>query len=145
MANLKAVRFAAPKFMPVDGCAAFINDKAVVAANPAAADTLDFVVPAGLEISQLDIQVDDLDTGVALVFSVGYRALDSKSSLVASTTYFAPAGQTIAQTGGRLRCAFKPIVFNEDVIVQVVIGTAAAGFQAGEVWALIAGNTIGPK
>lgn len=147
MASIKAVRFAAPKFMPVDGCAAFINDKVVLSANPTAADTLDFKIPAGLEISSVAIQCDDLDTNGAptLVFSAGYRAADTGSALAANATYFAAAGQTMAQAGGRLVCSFKPITFNEDVILQLTIGTASATFAAGEVHAIVAGNTIGPK
>lgn len=147
MASLKAQRFYSPKFMPVTGAAAFINDKVVLAANPTATDTIDFLLPAGIEVSLVDIQPDDIDTNGAptFVFSVGYRPLNSASSLAANPTYFAAAGQTSAQSGTRLRCNFKPIKFDEDVILQLAVGTAAATFAAGEVHAIVAGNMNGPK
>lgn len=133
MANQKALKALAPAMMPVDGRAIVITDKYVLSAtNPPAADTIDFRIPGGMRVTDLDFQVDDIDSGTASLFGVGYRAVDPNSSLVASTTYFAAAGQTTGQAGGRLRCAFKPIKFEEDVYIQIVIGTAGAGTNTGQ-------------
>jgi hypothetical protein len=147
MASIKAQKAAAPKFMPVDGGTAYINDKVVLAANPTAGDTLDFFIPGGFEICAVDIQTDDLDSNGAptIVYSAGYRPVNPASSLAANATYFAAAGQTGMQSGTRKRCDFKPIKFEEDVYLQLTIGTASATFAAGEVWAIVAGNAVGVK
>jgi hypothetical protein len=147
MASIKSQRFYAPKQMHVDGRAIFIDDKVVLSANPTAGDTLDFMIPAGLRVSQVDIQCDDLDSNGSptFVFSVGYAPVKAGSALSPNATYFAPTGQSTAQTGGRLRCNFKPITFEEDVMLRVTVGTASATFQAGEVHAIVAGNCVGPK
>lgn len=133
MASLKAQRALAPKFMPVDGCAAIETDKAVLGSGqlgtPAAGDTIDFRIPGGAQLCNLKFLFDDCDTGTAFVFGVGYRAVDPASSLAASSTYFAAAGQTTGQAGGTLTCAFKPIKFEEDVYIQIVVGTAPGGIS----------------
>jgi hypothetical protein len=147
MASLKALRALAPKMMPVDGRAVIIQDKYTFTANPTAADTVDFLIPGGAEVCGMDIRVDDIDTNGAptIVFGAGYRAVDTSSTLTPSTTYFAAAGQTTAQAGGTLRCSFHPIKFEEDVYVQLTIGTASATFAAGS-WSVIAYcNAVGQK
>lgn len=147
MANIKAVAFFAPKLMPGDGCAVFLNDKVSLASAPAVGDVLQFKLPAGLELTELSVQCDDLDTNGSptLAFSVGYAPYEQGSTLVAAPAAFAAAGQVTARTGGRLLCSFKPITFNEEVIITVTIGTAAATFAAGEVHVIAAGNANGPK
>ncbi len=147
MAQLKMQKCDAPKFMKPVGDAVFINDKIALTANPTAADTIDTILPAGFEISMLDIQPDDIDTNGAptFVFSVGYAPVNPASSLAANATYFAAAGQTGAQSGTRLRCNFKPIKFEEDVYLRITVGTASATFAAGEIHAIALGNAIGPK
>lgn len=147
MATLKAKRYAAPKFQPVDGCAAFIYDTYSVAVNPTVADVILYRIPAGMDICSVEIQSDDLDTNgtPTIAFSVGYQAVEPWSTLVAAPTYFAPAGQTISRTGGRLVCSFKPIVFNEPVDLTITIGAVSATFAAGDIVAIVNGNMIGPK
>jgi len=150
MASIKAQRAAAPKFMDIDGCAYFETDKVVLGSGqggtPAASDTLDFTIPAGAKVCDLAFVLDDCDTGTAFVFGIGYRPVSSASSLTASATYFAAAGQTIGQTGGRLQCTFKPITFEEDVYIQVVVGTAPGGISGNPEVHMIAGYTCqGPK
>ena len=51
MAQIKSNRFSHPKPMPLDGRAVFVNDTATIASAPAVNDTIDFPLPAGLEIS----------------------------------------------------------------------------------------------
>jgi len=155
MASLKSQKALSPQPMRVDGTAVSIIDKIVLGlastaagavGTPAAADTIDFRVPAGAQVSQLAFQIDDSDTGTTFVFGVGYRAVDTSSSLAASSTYFAAAGQTTGQAGGRLICAFKPIIFQEDVYVQMVVGTAPTGISGNpEIWMICDINQLGPK
>lgn len=147
MASIKSVGFLNPQTTPGDGCAVFLNDKFVLSANPTAADTLDARIPAGFEVSSLEIQCDNLDSNgtPTFAFSVGYAPIDPASSLSPSTQYFAPTGQTTARTGGRLICAFKPITFQEDVYLRITVGTASATFAAGEIHTIAAGNSKGAR
>lgn len=147
MASIKSAGFAAPKFMPGDGCAAYMIDKVALTANPTAADTLDFVIPAGLEVARVAIQCDDIDTNgtPTFAFSVGYAPLQAETIYSANSTYFAAAGQTTARTGGRLECAFKPVKFEEDMILRLTVGTASATFAAGEIWAIVEGAARGVR
>ncbi len=157
MASLKGQKANSPQSMRVDGTAVCIVDRAVFGlpatspgalGTPAAADTIDFRLPAGSELTALAFQIDDMDTGAAFLFGVGYRAVstDDAVALPTNNTYFAAAGQTIGQTGGRLTCAFKPIKFNVDVFIQLLVGTAPAGIAANpELWMMADINQNGPK
>lgn len=153
MASLKAQKATAPAFMSNDGRAAFITDKAVLGAaaggglgTPAATDTIDFLVPAGFQLCDLAFVADDCDTGTTFVFGAGYRAATTGSSLATNATYFAAAGQTVGQAGGRLECSFKPIQFEEDVYIQLLVGTGPAGISGNpEIHMIAGGNCNGPK
>jgi hypothetical protein len=151
MASLKAQKATAPKLMRVDGNAAFEHDRIVLGASPglgtpAAADTIDFRIPAGAKVNTLEFFLGDIDTGAAFVFGVGYRPVDTSSALAPNNTYFAAAGQTVGQAGGRLECAFAPIRFEEDVYIQLLVGTAPAGIAGNPAIDMIAGySQDGPK
>lgn len=151
MASFKAQKAFGPAFMRIDGDAQFGLDKIILGAapglgTPAAADTIDFLMPAGARLAQLEFFMDDMDTGATFVFGVGYRPVNPLSAMAAAPTYFMPAGQTIGQTGGRLECAFKPIKFEEDVFVTLTVGTASTGIAAGAEIHMIAGyNCEGAK
>lgn len=153
MASLKGQKALAPGFMSVEGDAVYGLDKIVLGAasgggvgTPQAGDTIDFLLPGGAQLAQLELFLDDCDTGTTFVFGVGYRAVNPLSSLATNATYFAAAGQTIAQAGGRLECAFKPIKFEEDVYVQLLVGTAPAGITGNPEIHFIAGyNCVGAK
>jgi hypothetical protein len=147
MASIKSVGFYSPKFMPGDGCAASLVDKVALTANPAVNDTIDFLIPAGLEVSIVEIQCDDIDTNgtPTFAFGVGYAPIQADTALTAAPTYFAAAGQTTARTGGRLACSFKPIKFEEDVILRLTVGAVAATFAAGEIHAVVVGACRGVR
>lgn len=147
MANQKAQKALAPAFMPVDGRGMTITDKYVLGAtNPPAADTIDFKVPGGMLVTDMSFIVDDIDSGTASLFGVGYRAVDPASSLTPSTTYFFAAGQTTGQAGGRINSSAKPIKFEEDVYIQITIGTAGAGANTGqEIHMIASGIAAGIK
>jgi hypothetical protein len=145
MASIKSRRFHAPKFMPGDGRGMVETDTATISAAPQVNDTVDFHIPAGMEVSIVEIDTTDMDTGgaPALAFSVGYAPMQLETQLTANATYFAAAGQTIARTGGRLSCAFEPIKFEEDAILRLTIGTAAQTFAAGRISAILVGSALG--
>jgi len=147
MASIKSAGFLSPQSTPNDGRAVFIADKVVLTANPVVADTLDFRIPAGLEVCSVEIQCDDIDTNgtPTFAFGAGYEKINADSTLTASLQYFAANGQATARTGGRLICSFKPITFQEDVFLRLTVGAASATFAAGEVWAIVGGNSKGPR
>lgn len=147
MAQVKSRGFTAPKFMPVDGCAAFYNDQLSVATAPSVNDTLDFAVPAGLDLSLLRLRFTDMDSnGTPLIaFKVGYVLLNADGTTTVVDDYFAGAGQTTARTGGLLDCLFVPIKFNVDALIRITVTAAAATFAAGTVYMTAAGNAEGPK
>ena len=143
MANNRAQKFTSPKVMNVDGRAVWINDKVV---NPTLAvnDTFDYYCPAGLEISDLSVQADKMESTTTTTFKLGYTPVDPNSSLAANLSYFAGTGQTLLRAGGRLVCGFKPITFQEDVIIRLTVEVAGTP-QAGECFLVMGGNANGPK
>lgn len=148
MSSLKAQNALTPKMMRVDGTAVHILGRYVAQAAPAAADTIDFLLPAGSELCTLAFQFDDADSGAAFEFGAGYRAVnpDDAALLPTDPAYFAPAGQTTGQAGGRLNCAFKPIQFDVDVYVQLLVGAAPVGIVGNpEIWMIAGINQRGPK
>ncbi len=148
MATLHGKKAKAPAFMPVNGAAISLTDSLAVAANFTAGDVVNLVrIPAGTEVSVVQIQGDDLDSNgtPTIVFRAGYAPCDSNSALAANSTFFAAAGQTTLQAGGRLNCAFEPIKFEEDVFLTVTVNTAAATFQAGDIFGIVLGAAVGPK
>ncbi len=141
--SIKAQRANAPKFMSVDGSTVFETDRVVLGAGqggtPAATNTIDFRIPAGAQVFDLAFQLDDCDTGTTFVFGVGFRPVNPASTLTRNDAYFAPAGQTTGQAGGRLQCNFKPIQFEEDVFIHLLVGTAPTGISANPEIHIIAG------
>lgn len=151
MASIKAQRANAPKYMTCDGDGSWETDKVVLGVSPglgtpAAGDTIDFVLPGGAQLATLAFQLDKVDTGTTFVFSAGYRPTNSASTLAAAPAYFAPAGNTTGQAGGRVICAFKPIKFEEDVFVSLTVGTAPTGISGNPEIFIVAGyNSVGQK
>lgn len=137
MANINAVGFNAPKFMPVTGASAAIIDRAVIPGAQAINDTTSLRLPAGVELFAVSVQ----STGtVAATVNVGYMPADATSSLAPSLSYFGAAKAVAA--GARLRCDFAPITFNEDVIVRLTHTAASTG--AGGLVLIAEGNLNGP-
>ena len=149
MATYYGKKAQSPAMNPGDGRAVFLIDKySATASGFADSDEIRLVrIPAGFEVASVAIQSADLDSNVSpeIVFRAGYRACDSSSSLTADDDYFAAAGQTTAQAGGRLTCAFPPIRFEEDVWLIVTVNTDAATDQAGDIYGIVGGNAVGPS
>lgn len=103
------------------------------------------VIPAGLEVWDVDIVNDDLDTGVAaLSASVGYAPVNAADGPVADPAYFSAAG-TFLSAAGRKQCVFQPIKFERPVFLTLTIAVAAATFATGKVTALVKGDGLGIK
>ena len=147
MPAYKAIRADFPATNKNDGSTVHLVDKFVFITNPVNTDTIDFRVPAGLEVFDISLQCDDIDTNgtPTVVFSAGYTPVNAGSALAPSTQYFAATGRTTLQTGGRLVCSFKPIIFSEDVYMRITIGATCATFAAGEIHTIIGGNMKGVR
>lgn len=146
MASVKSAGYLIPQMMPVDGRAVCIVDRGTMSANPTASDTLDFRIPAGLEVAALRFNVSDMDTNgtPTLAAKIGYAAVDPASSLAASDAYFKATG-AFGQAAGLVDCAFQPITFQEDVRITITWTTNAATFAAGTVDMVAIGNAKGPR
>ena len=152
MASFKGQKALSPAYMAGDGRAVHIVDKIVLGASPgvgtpAGADTIDFLIPGGFRLTGLKLVSDDIDTGAALLYGVGYRPVSTADgSLAASTAYFAAAGQTTFRAAGATSFDFKPIKFEQDVYISILIGTAMAGVSGNpEIHMIASGNAEGQK
>lgn len=147
MANTKAVRYTAPKFMSPEGFTRRYSDYVNVTAA-ATNDTFDWFIPAGVDVSSVALQTQaamDTNGTPTLAYKLGYLPVDSTSSLAAVDNYFAAAGATGLRAGGRIECAFEPIKFSEDVIVRLTVTAGAATLAAGRLWLIATANCDGQQ
>lgn len=131
MAIIKAQGSLNPKSMRVDGTAIHIFDRAVL---PTIGDVAEYLIPAGLEVMQLDVRT----TAGTMTFSAGVRPARSDSTIATNATFFAAAGQTFTTLNKLVPVA--AVKFDEDV--YLTIATAVA---AGTVDVVLNGNAVGPQ
>jgi hypothetical protein len=105
------------------------------------------VIPAGLDVTDVDIVNDDLDTGGAPTISckVGFAPLNAAEGPAAVDDYFASAGKTFLNAAGRTSLAFPPIKFEKPVFLILTITGGAAAFASGKVTAIVKGDGVGVK
>ena len=149
MANVDSATLNQNNYMSAFGNAVVATGSIALAANPTAADVLRVMrIPAGSKVSALMVANGDLDSNGAPTFvvSIGYAPCDG-SSPTAAPAGFAAAGQTILQAAndGKLYCKFAPITFDKDVWLTMTVGTAAATFAAGTIYAVALGEARGIK
>lgn len=142
MADMQSVNYLKPRMMVPDGRAVWIQDK-VVTLTLATNDTMSWSMPKGLEVCEVIIFAEDVDTTTNSLFRLGYLKRFSADTLTADDDYFAVAGQTLLQAGGRLSCGFIPLKFEVDWILQLKLNTGGT-WQAGNVYATVGGNMVGP-
>jgi hypothetical protein len=146
MATYYGQKAKVPAMNPCDGRCVQLVDK-YASTSFADSDEIRLVrIPAGFEVGVVQLQFADIDAHNTpeIVFRAGYRACDSGSDLTADDEYFAAAGQTTGQAGGRLNCAFPPIRFEEDVWLIVTVNTDAATDAAGDIYGIVIGSAVGP-
>ena len=105
------------------------------------------VIPAGLDVTDVDIVNDDLDTSGAPTINckVGFAPLNAVEGPPAVDDYFASAGKTFLNTAGRTSLAFQPIKFEKPVFLTLTLTGGAAAFASGKVTAVVKGDGIGVK
>lgn len=151
MPSLKSQGFPNPQYMPGNGTGMILVDQVAVAANFTVADVVDFRIPAGMELTTIELDATRIDTNGAptLAFQAGYAPIQAGSQYAASLTYFAPASAIIVgrAVNGALanRCSlsFAPIKFEEDVMLRLTCNAVAATFAAGTLRAILHGVARG--
>jgi hypothetical protein len=105
------------------------------------------VIPAGLDVTDVDIVNDDLDTGGAPAISckVGFAPLNAAEGPAAVDDYFASMGKTFLNAAGRTSLAFQPIKFEKPVFLTLTLTGGAAAFASGKVTAIVKGDGVGVK
>jgi len=105
------------------------------------------IIPAGLEVTDVEIVSDDLDSNAApaLAAKVGFSPLNPTDGPAEDDDYFAAAGSTALQAAGRTSLSFHPIKFERPVILIITLTAAAATFAAGKVTAIVKGDGLGIK
>lgn len=150
MANVDSTTLNQNQYMQAFGNAVQLPGSIALSANPTAADVLRIMrIPAGTQVSEVVLANTDLDTNGAPTFvhSLGYAPVNSDDGPTASATYFAAAGQTNLQAAneGKVYAKFAPITFAYDVYLTATVGTAAATFAAGTIYATVKGVARGIK
>ncbi|SEK64261.1 hypothetical protein [Nitrosovibrio tenuis] len=104
------------------------------------------IIPAGVEVTDIDIVNDDLDSNAAptIACKVGYAPLNPADG-PAVDDYFASAGKTFLNAAGRNSLAFQPIKFEKPVYLVVTLTASAATFTPGKVTAIVKGDAAGIK
>lgn len=146
MAQWYAAGYNNPKFMSGDGRARILVDKVAVTTALAAGDVLNYKVPAGFTVTDVEVRPGDLDSDAspAITYKAGYAEVDGDGSLTADDDYYCGVSVgTGMQTGTANRLNFVPIKFNEDTKLTLTIGTVADTPVAGDVWVIVHGNCDG--
>lgn len=139
-----------PKHMGQYGEGNILHGKVVLAAAATADIIRPLIIPAGTEVSGIILANDDLDSNGSptIVFGAGYTPVSANDgALAASAAFFAAAGQTQLQaaSSGVLYAKFDPIKFEQDVFLDLLLGTGAATFAAGTLWARVIARNVGVK
>ena len=105
------------------------------------------IIPGGLEVTDVEIVADDLDSGAtpALAVKVGFTPLNPTDGPIEDDDYFAAAGSAALQAAGRTSLSFHPIKFERPVILIITLTAAAATFAAGKVSVIVKGDGLGIK
>jgi hypothetical protein len=105
------------------------------------------IIPAGIEVTDVDIVNDKLDSNAApaIAFKAGYAPVYPEDGPAASDAYFTAAGNTVLRNAGRASLAFQPVKFEKPVYLTITITTSAASFAPGKVTAIVKGDAVGVK
>ena len=102
-------------------------------------------IPAGMTVTGLKINNDDLDTGgSAFTVKIGYTPVDFAAGPAANDAYFS-AATPILSAPNLTDLRFDPIKFEKDVYVDLTVTVAATTFTSGEIIAIVTGDATGVK
>ena len=102
-------------------------------------------IPAGVTVTGLKINNDDLDAGgTAFAVKIGYSPVSPADGPAANDAYFSGA-TTILSAPNLTDLRFDPIKFEKDVYVDLTVTVAATTFASGEIIAIVTGDATGVK
>lgn len=102
-------------------------------------------IPAGMTVTGLKINNDDLDTGgTAFAVKIGYAPVNAADGPTAVLDYFT-AANTLLSAASLTDLRFLPIKFEYDVDVIFTVTTAATTIAAGNITAIVSGIATGRK
>jgi hypothetical protein len=102
-------------------------------------------IPAGMTVTGLRINNDDLDAGGTLfAVKIGYTPVDSVAGPAANDAYFS-AATTILSAPNLTDLRFPPLKFEKDVYVDLTVTVAATTFAGGAITAIVTGDATGVK
>ncbi len=102
-------------------------------------------IPAGIEVTDININWADLDSGSALSVKIGYEPVNAVDGPVANDAYFQATNTFMSGTAGIRQLVFRPIKFEFPVYITIIPTIAATGFQSGEIVAKVYGENVGIK
>lgn len=105
------------------------------------------IIPGGLDVTDIDIVNDDLDTAgtPAIGCKIGFAPVNANEGPTADDAYFSASGNALFRNAGRTALAFQPLKFERPVFLTITVTAAAATFAAGKVTAIVKGDGIGIK
>jgi hypothetical protein len=105
------------------------------------------IIPAGMEVTDVDIVNDDLDSSGAptIACKVGFSPVSAADGPTGDDAYFASAGKTFFNAAGRTSLAFQPVKFDKPVYLIITLTASAATFASGKVTAIVKGDAAGIK
>lgn len=102
-------------------------------------------IPAGMTVTGLKLNNDDLDTGgTAFAVKIGYTPVNAADGPTASDAYFS-AATTVLSAAALTDYRFDPIKFEKDVYVDLIVTVVATTFAAGEITVIVTGEATGVK
>jgi hypothetical protein len=102
-------------------------------------------IPAGMTVTGLRINNDDLDAGGTLfAVKIGYTPVDSLAGPAANDAYFS-AATTILSAPNLTDLRFPPLKFEKDVYVDLTVTVAATTFVGGAITAIVTGDATGVR
>lgn len=139
-----------PKHLGQYGEGNVLHGKVTPTAGAAADIYRPCIIPAGTEVAAIILANNDLDSNGSptIVFGMGYTPVSANDgALAANAAYFVAAGDTTLQApnSGKVYALFDPIKFEQDVFLDLLLGTGAATFAAGSVWARVIARNVGVK
>ncbi|MBA2658796.1 MAG: hypothetical protein H0U72_04400 [Nitrosospira sp.] len=105
------------------------------------------IIPAGMDVTDIDIVNDKLDSNAAptVAVKIGFAPINTVDGPAADDAYFSAPGNGLLKTAGRASLAFQPIKFEKPVFLTVTLSSGAATFSPGKVTAIVKGDGIGVK
>lgn len=132
MATYKGNQSPRPKQASNDCGNAFHDaNEVVITANLTTADEVVLMeIPAGVDLTALQLRAGDLDTGATLVGNIGYRSLHPDQFETANATFFASASAAFqAAQATWTDFVFAPKLFKEPVALVFKPTANAAGLS----------------